>query len=66
MKIEFDVPNFEKELEISIVIRKDGEVVYNQATPPASSTTAIEDKPKTSSRTTTKKNAGNFMDSNMF
>lgn len=29
MKIEFDLPNFEKELNINIVIRKDGEVVYS-------------------------------------
>lgn len=29
MKIEFDLPNFEKELKIDIVIRKDGEVVYS-------------------------------------
>lgn len=29
MKIEFDLPNFEKELNINIIIRKDGEVVYS-------------------------------------
>lgn len=27
MKIEFDLPKFEKEISINIVIRKDGEVV---------------------------------------
>ena len=62
MKIEFDVPNFEKELEISIVIRKDGEVVYNRATPPEP-----EQQKKISEANTskiTKKNAGNLMDTN--
>jgi len=29
MKIEFDLPRFERELNINIIIRKDGEVVYS-------------------------------------
>lgn len=36
MKIEFDVPDFERELEVCIVIRKDGEVVFKQETTPSS------------------------------
>ena len=35
MKIEFDLPNFEKEISINITIKKDGEVVYNQTTSPS-------------------------------
>ena len=46
MKIEFDVPNFEKELSISIIIRKDGEVVCNTATPPdTSGAEEVKEKP---------------------
>lgn len=33
MKIEFDLPEFEKELSINIVIRRDGEVVYSTSSP---------------------------------
>ena len=33
IKIEFDIPNFERELKIDIVIKKDGEVVCNTTTP---------------------------------
>ena len=59
MKIEFDVPNFEKELSISIIIRKDGEVVCNTATPPdTSGAEVIKEKP-----VKTKKTGGNLMDS---
>lgn len=59
MKIEFDVPNFERELSISIIIRKDGEVVCNTATPPASSGfEEVKEKPSRG-----KKTGGNLMDS---
>jgi hypothetical protein len=57
MKIEFDVPNFEKELSISIVIRKDGEVVCNTATPPKTDVAEEKEKPAK-----TKKAGGNMMD----
>jgi len=33
MKIEFDLPEFDKELNINIIIRKDGEVVYSTSSP---------------------------------
>ena len=29
MKIEFDLPEFEKEISVNIIIRKDGEVVVS-------------------------------------
>lgn len=29
MKIEFDLPEFEKELRVEIVLRRDGEVIYS-------------------------------------
>ena len=61
MKIEFDVPNFEKELEISIVIRKDGEVVYKAAPPTPDEQTKITEANTTK---TVKRNAGNLMDTN--
>lgn len=57
MKIEFDVPNFEKELSISIVIRKDGEVVCNTATPPTNDPVEeVKVKP------TKRKSSGNLME----
>lgn len=30
MKIEFEIPDFKKELKIEITIRRDGEVVYQE------------------------------------
>lgn len=38
MKIEFDLPQFEKEVSINIVIRKDGEVVETVTKSPSSPT----------------------------
>ena len=35
MKIEFEIPEFEKELSINITIKKDGEVVCNTSTSPS-------------------------------
>lgn len=35
LKLEIDIPNFEKELSINIIIRKDGEVVYNTTSSPS-------------------------------
>lgn len=32
IRIEFDVPDFESELEISVIIKKDGEVVSKTST----------------------------------
>ena len=59
MKIEFDVPSFERELSISIIIRKDGEVVCNTATAPnTSSAEETKEKP-----VRTRKTGGNLMDS---
>lgn len=34
VKLEFDLPEFDRELSISLTIRKDGEVVYNTVTSP--------------------------------
>lgn len=33
VKFEVDIPNFEKELSISITIRRDGEVFYSTSSP---------------------------------
>ena len=35
IKLEFDIPEFEKELKIEIVLSKDGEVVYNTTSSPS-------------------------------
>ena len=42
MKIEFDLPKFEKEININIIIRKDGEVVETINESSASPTTDME------------------------
>lgn len=39
IKIEFDVPDFESELEISVIIKKDGEVVSKTSTSSPSNAT---------------------------
>ena len=56
MKIEFDVPKFEKEMSVTIIIRKDGEVVCNTTTPP--NTDGAEEK-----SVKIKKTSGNMRDS---
>ena len=67
MKIEFDIPEFEKELSVSIVIRKDGEVVYQEkATSPSDTDSTIPEVKKKTSKQPVKKNTGNFMDSTLF
>lgn len=42
MKIEFDLPKFEREISINIIIRKDGEVVETFGESSASPTTDME------------------------
>ena len=67
LKIELDLPEFEKELNINITIKKDGEVVYS-ASSPSSNVEMIEGEKKIETPTaknpkkTTKKKSGNFMD----
>ena len=60
MKIEFDIPEFEKELSVTIVIRKDGEVVCERTTSPTTENSMVEKKEKKS--VTPKKSTGNMMD----
>lgn len=43
IKLEFDIPEFEKELKVEIILRKDGEVVYSASSP---STGTIDDEKK--------------------
>jgi hypothetical protein len=66
LKIELDLPEFEKEININITIKKDGEVVYTATSSPSSDGDIIEEKiesPKSSKKSVTKKNSsnGNFM-----
>ena len=49
MKIEFDIPEFKRELKIEITIRRDGEVVYSASSSSAGEDSAIEQKPITKS-----------------
>ena len=46
MKIEFDIPEFKRELKIEITIRRDGEVIYSDTafTPDADRTPAVDNK----------------------
>jgi hypothetical protein len=60
MKIEFDIPEFEKELSVTIVIRKDGEVVCERTTSPTTEDSMVEKKEK--KLVTPKKSTGNMMD----
>lgn len=41
MKIEFDLPEFEKEIKVEITIRKDGEVVCSTTSSPTNSEKAL-------------------------
>lgn len=57
IKFEVDVPDFEKELNINIVIRKDGEVLYSSSASPSLAETPQEPKKKVEKKTTTKAKA---------
>lgn len=35
LKLEINIPDFEKELNVNIIIRKDGEVYYNTTSSPS-------------------------------
>lgn len=66
LKIELDLPEFEKELNINITIKKDGEVVYTASSPSPGDVDILEEKkieaPKvTKSKTTKKPISGNCM-----
>lgn len=69
MKIEFDIPEFKRELKIEITLRRDGEVIYSaqsdtaegmeyKATPEPSTTTKAK-------KTTPKSGGGNKGGGNM-
>ena len=63
IKIELELPEFEKELSISVVLKKDGEIVSTFSSPLPEKITkekpqSEEVKPKTSK----KKSSGNMMD----
>lgn len=70
MKIEFDIPEFKRELKIEITLRRDGEVIYSAQSDPAEdleykeapepSTTATKAK-----KTTPKSGGGNKGGGNM-
>lgn len=64
MKIEFDLPEFEKEIKVEIIIRKDGEVVYTSSSTPNSKLGSIElpnEKPVELPKKQSKNIGGNLM-----
>lgn len=63
IKIEFDIPNFEKELNINLTIRKDGEVVYTTSQPDGLlCETEKKEKKTTSTKKSSQTVSGNLMD----
>lgn len=81
MKVEFDLPEFEKELSINIIIRKDGEVVLSTSSSSDNLTnvpkviplsTKKEEKqnedipPTTPIKSVQEKSSGNMMDADIF
>ncbi len=50
LKIELDIPEFEKELEINITIKKDGEVVYTASSPSGDIKKVEEEKKPTTQK----------------
>lgn len=68
LKIELELPEFEKELNINITIKKDGEVVYTASSPSGDVNVSEpkeepkEKEPTKKKKTTTPKSkGGNFM-----
>lgn len=45
IKIELDIPEFEKELSINVILTKDGEVYYKNTEEPIKGNTKIDEKP---------------------
>lgn len=66
IKINLELPEFEKELNISVTLRKDGEVISTSSSLPGVVTEVIGDKnPKTeniTSKVKTKTSGSNLMD----
>lgn len=67
IKIEFDLPEFEKELNISVTLRKDGEVITTSSSSPGVKTevSSWKQKPEEEivTQTPSKKSVGgNMMD----
>lgn len=46
MKFELELPEFERELEINITIRRDGEVLYRTSSPTTITSQVIESESK--------------------
>ena len=65
IKIEFDLPEFEKELNISVTLRKDGEVITTSSSSPEVKTEVSSGKQKPEEEIVTqvpsKKSAGGYM-----
>lgn len=70
IKIELELPEFEKELSISVVLKKDGEIVTAFSSPSPEISTEKKEKKEpvvekvveNTLKTTRKKSGGNMMD----
>lgn len=70
MKIEFDIPEFKRELKIEITLRRDGEVIYSAQSDTAEgmeykATTPEPSTPTKAKKTTPKSGGGNKGGGNM-
>jgi len=59
IKIELELPEFEKELSITVTLKKDGEIVSTFSSP---SPEIATEKKVPEKKTKPKKSGGNFMD----
>jgi hypothetical protein len=69
MKIEFDIPEFKRELKIEITLRRDGEVIYSAQSDTAEDLEYKAPEPSTTTtkakKTTPKSGGGNKGGGNM-
>lgn len=64
IKLNLELPEFEKELSVSVTLRKDGEVIHTSSSSPGVITEVSGDKISETKKSTTKKKSGsnNLMD----
>ena len=63
IKINLEVPEFDKELSISVTLRKDGEVIKTSSSSPGVVTEVLgQEIPKTEKKTAKKSSGSNLMD----
>lgn len=50
IKFEVDIPDFEKEISINVVIKKDGEVAYSTTSSPSTTTSTTTSKARSTKK----------------